>query len=62
MAMLSTAGQLQQLLYALQRMRIAIPEFTSIISLFSNFLEKVYTTTGKRTKRATARIQLSTID
>lgn len=54
----STSAQLLHLVCAMQWMRHVIPEFTSVIRSLSDFLEKVYTFAGKRTKRAASRVQL----
>lgn len=62
MALPTTAVHLQQFVCAMQWMRSAIPDFSSIIRPLSAMLEKAYTLAGKRTKRAMSNIQLSQID
>lgn len=58
----TTGAHLQQFVCAMQWMRSAIPAFSVVIRPLSEFLEKVYNATGKRTRQAAARILLSTLD
>lgn len=54
-----TRAPLQRFLRAWQWMCSSIPQFSSIISALSEFLEKVYKHVGKRTKRSVAGVLLS---
>jgi len=52
-------SHLQQFVCAMQWMRSGIPDFSNIVRPLMEFLERVYTRAGKRTRTAAARIQLS---
>ena len=57
----TTGEHLQQFLCALQWVRNGIPKFSELVQPLHNFMESVYTRAGKRTKRAVARLRLSTL-
>lgn len=54
----TTGEHLQQFVCALLWMSTEIPKLALLISPLQDFLEKVYTKSGKRTKRAASRINL----
>ena len=58
MECLTTAGQLQLFLCAMQWLRLSIPNFEALVQDLHDFLERVYTHIGKRTNRAVSRIPL----
>ncbi len=55
-------AHLQQVLCALQCVKTAIPNFSSLINTLNEFMELVYTAAGQRRKRSVARIQLSLLN
>ena len=55
----TTGGHLQQFLCALQWLKQGIPNFTELVSPLHEFMERIYSKIGKRTKRAVARVLLS---
>lgn len=57
----SNGAHLQQLLCALQWVKLGIPNFTDIVSPLHELMEEVYSRSGKRTTRAVSRLQLSDI-
>ncbi len=59
MAPPTTGAHLQQFVCALQWVKQGIPNFTELISPLHDFMERVYTLTEKRTKRAVGRVLLA---
>eukprot|EP00171_Calliarthron_tuberculosum_P022172 IDg22172t1 len=57
----TTGSHLQQFVCALQWMRSAIPQFTSLTAPLMEFMELVYDRAGSRTKKAVAKIKLSSV-
>eukprot|EP00171_Calliarthron_tuberculosum_P002705 IDg2705t1 len=55
-----SAANLQQFLCAMQWMRTAVPQFQELTKPLHEVMEKAYSLAGKRTKRAAAKIALST--
>jgi hypothetical protein len=53
-----TGGLLQQFVYAMQWLKHDIPEFSKLMTPLREFKERVYNRSGKRTRRAVARIPL----
>lgn len=53
-----TGSELQQFVCAMQWMRSGIPSFSSVIGPLQSFMEKVYGTVKKRTRRAVTKVSL----
>ena len=54
-------SELQQLVCSANWMRTAIPEFTKLISPLATLLEDVYSKAGKRTRKASEKVELSEV-
>lgn len=57
----TTGAHLQQFICALQWVKSGVPKFTDLIAPLHNFMEKVYGTSGKRTRLSVSRYKLSTL-
>ena len=56
-----TGANLQQFVCALQWVKNGIPEFSRLVAPLHEFLERVYTFAGKRTKKAVTRVKLQSL-
>eukprot|EP00178_Gracilaria_changii_P000257 TRINITY_DN1027_c0_g1_i1.p2 TRINITY_DN1027_c0_g1~~TRINITY_DN1027_c0_g1_i1.p2 ORF type:complete len:1106 (+),score=114.18 TRINITY_DN1027_c0_g1_i1:5972-9289(+) len=57
----TNGAHLQQFVCAMQWVKTGIPNFANLISTLHDFMERIYESAGKRTKRAVAAVQLETL-